>query len=174
MSWGAFAEGCFFGYFFSAKKVTETILFFTRSIYKVIFRNLSYLASNDKEIDEIPEPKNPAQFKSALMFGLLYALILLAVAWAQEKLGNKALYLVSAVAGLVKKDDITLSLAQSIRNGMDTELGWRLIMTGLVSNMVFKSVLSLFLGSRVLAKWLSISVVLSAVLGTLLILFWPK
>lgn len=158
------------------QKLSALILpFITLFVFMAILSAvLFYLASNDKEIDEIPEPKNPAQFKSALMFGLLYALILLAVAWSQEKLGNKGLYLVSAVGGLVKKDAITLSLAQSIRNGMDTELGWRLIMTGLVSNMVFKSVLSLFLGSRVLAKWLSISVVLSAVLGTLLILFWPK
>src|SRR5690606_21821334 len=136
------------------QKLSALILpFITLFVFMAILSAvLFYLTSNDKENDEIPEPKNPAQIKSAVMIGLVYALMRLAVAWSQDKLGNEGLYLVSAVGGLVKKDAITLSLAQSIRNGMDTDLGWRLIMTRLVSNMVFKSVLCFILGSRVLAK----------------------
>ena len=133
-----------------------------------------YSVSNRSEKDSIPEPDNPAQFKSALIFGVMYAIIILTVAFAEDKFGDRGLYLVSIIGGLAKTDAVTLSLAQSIKGGMDTSLGWRLIMTGLVSSMVFKTVLSFILGSRILAKWLSISVVLSAVFGTLLILFWPK
>lgn len=158
------------------QKLSELILpFITLFVFmSLLSAMLFYLASNDKEIDEIPEPKNPAQFKSALMFGLLYALILLAVAWSQEKLGNKGLYLVSAVGGLVKKDAITLSLAQSIRSGMDTDLGWRLIMTGLVSNIAFKFVLVSFLGNKKLIKWMGILIAISILFGLGLILFWPE
>ena len=158
------------------QKLSALILpFITLFVFMAILSAvLFYLASNDQEIDEIPEPKNPAQFKSALMFGLLYALILLAVAWSQDKLGNKGLYLVSAVGGLVKKDAITLSLAQSIRNGMDTELGWRLIMAGLLSNIAFKFVLVSFLGNKKLVKWMGILLALSILFGLGLILFWPK
>lgn len=158
------------------QKLSALILpFITLFVFMAILSAiLFYLASNDQEIDEIPEPKNPAQFKSALVFGLLYALILLAVAWSQDKLGNKGLYLVSAVGGLVKKDAITLSLAQSIRNGMDTELGWRLIMTGLLSNIAFKFVLVSFLGNKKLIKWMGILIAMSILFGLSLIFFWPK
>lgn len=158
------------------QKLSALILpFITLFVFMAILSAvLFYLASNDQEIDEIPEPKNPAQFKSALMFGLLYALILLAVAWSQDKLGNKGLYLVSAVGGLVKKDAITLSLAQSIRNGMGTDLGWRLIMTGLLSNIAFKFVLVSFLGNKKLIKWMGILIAMSILFGLGLILFWPE
>src|SRR5690606_27932469 len=50
-------------------KLSALILpFITLFVFMAILSAvLFYLASNDKEIDEIPEPKKPAQFKSALM-----------------------------------------------------------------------------------------------------------
>ncbi len=157
------------------QKLSELILpFITLFVFMAILSGIMfYLASRDQQINEIPEPKNPAQFKSALVFGLLYAIILLAVAFAQDKLGNSGLYIVSVVGGLVKKDAITLSLAQSIRDGMETDLGWRLIMTGLLSNVAFKILIVGFLGSKKLLKWMTWLITLSIAFGVLLILLWP-
>ena len=135
---------------------------------------LFYFVSKEENQKEMPEPKNPAQFKSAFIFGLLYAVILLAVAYTEEEFGNSGLYIVSIIGGLAKKDAITLSLAQSIKSGLATELGWRLIMTGVLANFAFKILLAAVLGSRLLAKWLGVAMVVSIAAGLLLMWLWPE
>ncbi|HBC02646.1 MAG TPA: MgtC/SapB family protein, partial [Aequorivita sp.] len=50
---------------------------------------LFYIISKNGGDEKMPEPKNPAQFKSALIFGLLYGGILLAVAFTKEEFGNE-------------------------------------------------------------------------------------
>ena len=158
------------------QKLPEVILpFMTLFVFMAILAGvIFYLASKDNQVQNIPEPENPAQFKSALIFGLMYGIILFAVTFAQEKLGDQGLYIVSAVGGLVKKDAITLSLAQSMRNGMATDLGWRLIMTGVLANMGFKLVLVGILGHKKLLKWMSVLLGVSVIFGVLLILLWPS
>ncbi len=147
------------------------ILFLFMAVLSVI---LFYTISKEKNEEEMPEPRNPAQFKSAFIFGLLYGLILLAVAFTEEEFGNTGLYIVSIVGGLAKKDAITLSLAQSIKGGLGTELGWRLIMTGVLANFAFKIILAMVLGSKQLAKWLGSAMVLSIAVGLLLMWLWPE
>ncbi len=122
----------------------------------------------------MPEPRNPAQFKSALVFGLLYGLILLAVAFTKEQFGDSGLYIISIIGGLANKDAITLSLSQLIKGGVEVSLGWRLIMTAVISNMVFKVIVALLLGNRPLSKWLGTAFAFSAAVGLLLIWLWPE
>lgn len=155
----------------AAVVVPFIVLFVFMAVLSVI---LFYTLSKEKSQEEMPEPKNPAQFKSAFVFGILYALILLAVAYTEEEFGNSGLYIVSIVGGLAKKDAITLSLAQSIKSGLNTELGWRLIMVGMLSNFAFKIVLVAILGSRQLTKWLGVAMLLSIAAGLLLIWLWPE
>lgn len=135
---------------------------------------LHYTISKSNSEEHMPEPKNPAQFKSALIFGLLYGLIILAVAFAKGEFGDKGLYYVSVIGGLANKDAITLSLAHSVRGGLDTELGWRLIMTGVLANLAFKIVLAAMVGSKQLTKWMGMTMTLSIIVGLLLIFFWPE
>jgi uncharacterized membrane protein (DUF4010 family) len=40
----------------------------------------------------IPTVKNPTELKTAISFGLLYALVLLASAWLQDIAGNRGLF----------------------------------------------------------------------------------
>lgn len=135
---------------------------------------MHYAIAKSNNEEHMPEPKNPAQFKSALIFGVLYGVIILAVAIAKNKFGDSGLYYVSIIGGLANKDAITLSLAQSVRGGLDTELGWRLIMTGVLANLAFKIVLAAMVGSRKLTKWIGITMTLSIIVGLLLIFFWPE
>lgn len=147
------------------------VLFVFMAVLSVI---LFYTISKEKNEEEMPEPKNPAQFKSAFVFGLLYGLILLAVAFTEEEFGDSGLYIISIIGGLAKKDAITLSLAQSIKNGLDTELGWRLIMTGMLANFAFKIVLAAVLGSKQLALWLGSTMAISIIVGLLMMWLWPE
>lgn len=135
---------------------------------------LFYTINKEKNASEMPEPKNPAQFKSALFFGILYGLILLAVAFTKEEFGDSGLYIVSVIGGLANKDAITLSLSQLIKGGVGVSLGWKLIMTAVISNMVFKVIIASVLGNRQLTKWLGAAMFLSIAAGLLMIWLWPE
>jgi len=147
------------------------ILFVFMSLLSV---GMFYLMNKDSQNDELPEPKNPAQFKSALIFGVIYSVILLVVAYTEKEFGNQGLYIASIVGGLANKDAITLSLSKMIGGGIEAALGWRLIMTAVISNLAFKVVIAISLGSKQLTKWILIAMSLSIAFGLLLIWFWPK
>ena len=60
----------------------------------------------------MPEQQNPTHLKSALVFGLMYAVVLLALAAAQHYAGGGGLYAVAGLSGLTEMDAITLSTAR--------------------------------------------------------------
>ncbi|WP_044402645.1 MgtC/SapB family protein [Lacinutrix sp. Hel_I_90] len=137
---------------------------------------LFYFINKDlSKSEEMPEPENPAQFKSALIFGLLYGIILLAVAFSKEKFGNNALYIVSIISGLTDVDAITLSLSQLIKEGnLKATFGWKLILLAGLSNMLFKGVMAMVLGAKALAKWIIISFGVIITAGLLIMWLWPE
>ncbi len=134
-----------------------------------------YLINKNGGDEEMPEPKNPAQFKSALIFGLLYGAILLAVAFTKEEFGNDALYVIAVISGLTDVDAITLSLSQLMKGGgLNTSTGWRLILLATLSNLLFKGIMAVVLGTRQLAKWIGLSFGITIVFGLLLMWLWPE
>jgi uncharacterized membrane protein (DUF4010 family) len=56
-----------------------------------------------------PETHNPAQIGTALQFGALYALVLLASAWLSDLAGSRGLYVAALVSGLADLDAISLT-----------------------------------------------------------------
>ena len=130
---------------------------------------------NEKSNEEMPEPENPTQFKSALVFGILYGLILLAVAFTKKEFGNEALYAVAIISGLTDVDAITLSLSQLMKtNGLETKTGWRLILLASLSNLLFKGVMAAFLGTKQLMKYIGFAFGISIVAGLLIMWLWPE
>lgn len=134
-----------------------------------------YFFRNDKDDDEIPEPGNPAQLKSALVFGALYAVIIFAVAVAKEYFGQNGLYVVSIISGLTDVDAITLSLSNTIAGGgLQPETGWQLILIASLSNMVFKGGMAIVLGSRQLGWYVGAIFLVTIVAGILILWLWPE
>jgi uncharacterized membrane protein (DUF4010 family) len=124
--------------------------------------------------DEMPEQENPTELRAALVFALLYALVLLAVAWARQRFGAAGLYTVSALAGLTDVDAITLSTAKLVSLGhVDGAQGWRLIAIANISNLVFKVGVVAFLGSRQLLGMIAVAYTSAALVSAALIAFWP-
>jgi uncharacterized membrane protein (DUF4010 family) len=135
-----------------------------------LFRNIQ----KEKNNNTMPEPKNPAQLKTAISFGLLYGIMLFAVAFLDEKFDDDALYVVAVVSGFADVDAITLSLSQIIKQGnLNVDTGWRLILLASLSNLLFKGTLAMILGTRKLAKWVSISFGIAIISGLLVIWLWP-
>jgi uncharacterized membrane protein (DUF4010 family) len=136
---------------------------------------LFYWIKKNGEDDEMPEPENPAQFKSALIFGLLYGLILMAVAFTNREFGDQALYAVAIISGLTDVDAITLSISQLMKNeGLPPTKGWRLILLATLSNLLFKGIMAAVLGSVRLTKYLAFAFGISIVVGLIIIWVWKE
>jgi uncharacterized membrane protein (DUF4010 family) len=63
--------------------------------------------------------KNPFSLTKAAAFGVIFAIILLAVKIAESRFSSQGLYLVSILAGLTDVDAIKLSLANLAKSGGD-------------------------------------------------------
>ncbi len=120
----------------------------------------------------MPEQRNPSELRSALTFGAMYVVILFVIAAASEYLGSEVLFIVAAISGLADMDAITLSVSQKVQaQTVPVTLGWKLILTALISNTVFKYLLIRFLGGRDIA-WKVVpafSVVIAAALILILV-----
>jgi uncharacterized membrane protein (DUF4010 family) len=120
---------------------------------------------------EMPDQESPSELKPALLFGGLYAGVLLAVAAARFYLGNTGLYAVAAISGLTDMDAITLSTARLVESGqLDATAGWRMILIATLSNLAFKTGLVATLGDRRLLREVGLLFAPVFAVGVLLIL----
>ena len=141
-----------------------------------VFLILTFILYRKKsgEIVSRDEPRNPAQLKPAILFGLLYAVILFVVAATREKFGESGLYVVAVLSGLTDVDAITLSTAQMMNKGrIEVETGWRLIMAATLANTLFKGGVVAFLGDSALLKRIAVLYGIAIVSGIGIIFLWP-
>ena len=123
---------------------------------------------------ELRDEEPPSDLRSAIVFGLLYAAILFAVAWAEDRSGRAGLYAVAAVSGLTDVDAITLSTAQLMKgNGLDPSIGWRVILIGSLANLLFKGGVVAVLGHRMLRARVTVAFAAAVVGGGAILFFWP-
>jgi len=96
---------------------------------------------------------NPTELRTALGFGLLYAMVLLAAAWLSDWLGNRGLYGVALVSGLTDVDAITLSSLRLHNLGtLSVAVVVNVVTLAVLSNLVFKSVLTVTIGGWHMAR----------------------
>jgi uncharacterized membrane protein (DUF4010 family) len=124
------------------------------------------------EPESMPVQDNPSELKSALVFGFLYAIILLATAFAKDRFGSSGLYVVAALSGLTDVDAITLSTSQMVNlERLSADHGWRLIVVATLSNLVFKALTVAALGHRHLLTRVGACFGLTIAVGLLLLAF---
>jgi len=96
---------------------------------------------------------NPTELRTALGFGLMYALVLLAAAWLSDWLGTRGLYAVALVSGLTDVDAITLSsLRLHNLDKLPVAVVVNVITLATLANLVFKSALALTIGGWNMAR----------------------
>lgn len=132
-----------------------------------------FFTSNKQEGEPTPDPKNPAQFQTALVFAVLYAVILVLIVYAQDYFGTGGLYVVSILSGLTDMDAITLSLANTMDGGdiLPAE-GWRYILVAALANLVFKGGMVVALGHKRLQQVVIPAFVSTLLVGLLILFFW--
>lgn len=129
---------------------------------------------NKKESEKLAESESPAEVKAAIVFACLYAVILVVSAAARERFGEQGLFIVAAIAGLTDVDAITISTAQLVSNGsVNTAVGWRVILSAALSNLLFKGAIVLVFASGRTRVASSIATLLSLCGGGLILWLWP-
>jgi len=106
----------------------------------IVFRKAPVSDGMDVEV------KNPFDLGSAIRFGVVFGVILLATKAAKQYLGNQGLYLASLVAGLTDVDAITLSTAKNA--GADLDPAAIAILLAVAANTVVKFALATSIGGR--------------------------
>ena len=101
----------------------------------------------------MPEVKNPTELKTAISFGLLYAVVLLTSAWLQDIAGNKGLYIIALASGITDADASVLSTLR-LFNLETIARGEAVIAVtlALMANLIFKIGLVLSIGGGRLAR----------------------
>jgi uncharacterized membrane protein (DUF4010 family) len=128
----------------------------------------------EKGVFKMQEQKNPAELKSALIFGLLYAVISFLSAAVKDKFGNEGLYVVSILSGLTDMDAITLSTAKMTeQKNIDASLGWRLILIAFLSNLIFKGGIAMVMGGKELGKSIAFLIGIAFLTGLAILFIWP-
>jgi uncharacterized membrane protein (DUF4010 family) len=123
---------------------------------------------------ETEDRSPPSGLRPALAFGVLYAVILLAVAVAEDRFGDRALYTVAAMSGLTDMDAITLSTAQMMEAGrLGFVTGWRMILVGALSNLAFKGGIALAIGRGELRRRIAAAFAVALLGGAAIVFFWP-
>lgn len=128
-------------------------------------------ASLENPLDD-REP--PSELGTAIVFGLLYAAVLLGVAAAKANFGNAGMFVVAGLSGLTDMDAITLSTAQLVRsNELNPYTGWRLILIGAMANLVFKAGVVMVLGQARLRARVGLAFAAAMVAGAGILFLWP-
>lgn len=139
-------------------------LFFTFLLYR----------RRSAEVLHLDPPANPAGLKSAILFGILYVVVLFGVASARHYLGDAGLYGIALLSGLTDVDAITLSTADLVGTGsLEPSTGWRVILLAALANLVFKGGIVAVTAGRTL--FLRVLPVYGAALltGLGILFFWP-
>ena len=122
--------------------------------------------------ETMPSQGNPSELKSAILFGVLYGVVLISVAASKEHLPHTGLYAIAALSGLADLDAITLSTARLVESErLSVDVAWRSILIAALSNLVFKSGLVLALGDRKLFHDVAWMLGLSSLFGAT-VLWW--
>jgi uncharacterized membrane protein (DUF4010 family) len=116
-----------------------------------------------------------AELRPALVFGLIYAVVLFAVAAARHYFaGSTALYGVAALSGLTDVDALTLSTGRLVGSGrLEPDTAWRLVVLATLSNLFFKGLLAFVLGGRELGRRLAWMLGPGVLAGCALLVLWP-
>jgi len=126
--------------------------------------------ADTQPVDEHP----PSEMKNAVLLGLLYALVLVLVAYTRQHSSSAGLYVAAFLSGLPDMSAITLSTSRLVTTGhLETSVAWRMILIGGMANLCFKMIFVMALGSRAYIKPALLGLLLSVAGGAAILAIWP-
>ncbi len=141
--------------------------------WMLLLSALAWWRGRHIQADKLPEAENPAELKPALVFGAVFALVTLAVAFVKDRFGDAGLYPVALLSGLTDVDAITLSTVSLAAQGrLDTGVTARLVLLAVLANIAFKGGCALLLGSAALRRLVGLYFGLTLAGGAAILLLW--
>ena len=124
----------------------------------------------NKIIDATIRQGKPLDLQGALVFGVIYIIILLVVSYANENMGEKGLMISSAIAGLSDIDAVTITVSKLAGLKLDFTLASNAVLIATISNTLVKMGIGIWAGSKSLRKYLYVGygAIFSAALAVLL------
>lgn len=121
------------------------------------------------------EHSNPSQLKPALIFGAMYAVVLLLVAFVKDHFGDTAIYAAALISGLTDVDALTLSVASLFNEErLSADTSWRAILLATLSNLAFKAGAAGVLGGAKLFRIVGIAFGVTIAAGLAVFFLWPS
>jgi uncharacterized membrane protein (DUF4010 family) len=117
---------------------------------------ITYLYSKKFKVrqNQQVEFKNPFVLKSALLFGLIFAVVIFVSKAAQVYFGNNGIYAAGVLAGLTSVDAIVLTLSRL--SGLNENVAVSGIIMAAIANTIVKGIISIFLGTEPLRRYVVI------------------
>lgn len=116
-----------------------------------------YWRTASDETVEAEELNNPLRLRPALLFGVIFAAVLLVSEYANEWFGASGVYATAFFSGLADVDAMTITLSRLAADGaVSTEVATTGIVIAAIANTVVKAALAWVLGSYRLGRLVSI------------------
>ena len=129
---------------------------------------LYWWTTSDETVDP-SELENPFRLRPALLFGAIFAVVLLVSESAHEWLGTSGVYATAFLSGLADVDAITITLSKLAADGtISTQVATTGIVIAAIANTAVKAALAWLLGSYRLGRL--VTIVLSVVVVSGLVL----
>ncbi len=124
-------------------------------IFSIVGGIISYFISKKfkHEKHEAIDLKNPFELRSALLFGVVFGVIIFVSKAAEVYMGAGGIYVASGLGGLTNIDAIVLSLAKLSKNGINIKTAGAALILALIANTIFKAIITITLGSKELKRY---------------------
>ena len=99
------------------------------------------------------ELNNPFRLKSAILFGVIFGIVIFASKAGQVYLGSGGLYAASGLAGLTSVDAIVLSLAKLASGSVSSKVAMTAVIIATISNNLVKAIISAVWGAKEIRKY---------------------
>jgi uncharacterized membrane protein (DUF4010 family) len=120
---------------------------------------------------EVNEGKNPLEFKTAIIFGLLFAFFSVLTHYVMSRYGNVGVSVLSFIVGVTDIDPYILSLFQGTGISLSIEIIARATLIATISNNLIKMIYALILGKKVFRKQIIAGFSLYVAISILFVIF---
>ncbi len=110
-------------------------------------------ATHENTLERPFKIAHPLKLSTAIKFGLVFAVVLIIIEFAQEFFGSIGVYFASAIAGLTDVDAIALSVSRLASNAqLDIQVAGLAVVIAALMNTIAKGAIAYFMGSQDLRR----------------------
>lgn len=143
-------------------------LLFLAAISVTLF--LYFKEKGQENVTTTIRQNKPLDLQGAIIFGIIYIVVLLVVNYAHEHLGEKGVIVSSAIAGFSDIDAISISVSKLAGATLAYSVATKALLIATISNTLVKLGIGIWAGSKALRKYLVIGY--GAIFGTALIVYY--